>query len=188
MLYATTVNTQKDLEQIEVLNQQNLKKNLSDKEILQEGFVSWFYSMDLLKKMHNLAPSIIVKDENEVIAYALVTLKEASAFHNDLKVMIDNLQSVIYKGKPLMLYHFYLMGQVCIHKNYRGKGVFSLLYQEHKKVYHPKYELLVTEISTNNIRSLKAHEKVGFRNIYTYHDNMDEWNVVVWNWLNDQTI
>ena len=148
MLYATTVKTEKDLEEIQRLNQQNLRKNLSEEEIAQEGFVSWFYSLDLLKNMHQLAPSIIVKDKEEVIAYALVTLKEASTFHNDLRVMIENLQSVIYKGRPLLLYNFYLMGQVCIHKNYRGKGVFSLLYQEHKKVYSPEYELLVTEIST----------------------------------------
>ena len=184
MLYATTVKTEKDLEEIQRLNQQNLRKNLSEEEIAQEGFVSWCYSLDLLKNMHQLAPSIIVKDKEEVIAYALVTLKEASVFHNDLRVMIENLQPVIYKNRPLLLYNFYLMGQVCIDKSYRGKGVFSLLYQEHKKVYSPKYELLVTEISTNNKRSLKAHEKVGFKEIHTYHDNMDEWTVVVWDWRN----
>ena len=186
MLYATTVNTEKELEEIQKLNQQNLKRNLSEEEIVQEGFVSWFYSLELLKNMHQLAPSIIVKDQDEVIAYALVTLKEASAFHNDLRTMIENLQSVIYKDKPLLRHHFYLMGQVCVHRNYRGKGVFSLLYHEHKKVYSPGYDLLVTEISTANKRSLKAHEKVGFRNIHTYQDKLDEWSVVVWDWRKSQ--
>jgi len=97
MLYATTVKTEKELKEIQRLNQQNLKKNLSEEEIVKEGFVSWFYSLELLKNMHQLAPSIIVKEEDEVIAYALVTLKEASTFHNDLRIMIENLQSVIYK-------------------------------------------------------------------------------------------
>ena len=188
MLYATTVNTERELEEIQRLNQQNLKKNLSEEELVREGFVSWFYSLELLKNMHQLAPSIIVKDGEDVIAYALVTLKEASAFHNDLRLMIENIQSVIYKDKPLLLYNFYLMGQVCVHRNYRSKGVFSLLYKEHKKVYSPEYDLLVTEISTNNKRSLRAHEKVGFKNIYTYKDKLDEWSVVVWDWNNDQTI
>ena len=187
MLYATTVKTEKELKEIQRLNQQNLKKNLSEEEIVKEGFVSWFYSLELLKNMHQLAPSIIVKEEDEVIAYALVTLKEASTFHNDLRIMIENLQSVIYKNRPLLLYNFYLMGQVCIHKNYRGKGVFSLLYKEHKKVYSADYDLLVTEISTNNKRSLKAHEKVGFEDIHTYQDKLDQWSVVVWDWRNDQT-
>ena len=187
MLYTTTVKTEKELEEIQHLNQQNLKNNLSSEEIAKEGFVSWFYPLELLKNMHQLAASVIVKEEGEVVAYALATLKEASAFHNDLRIMIENLRSVIYKNRPLLLYHFYVMGQVCIRKDHRGKGVFSLLFQEHKKVYGPEYDLLVTEISTGNKRSLKAHEKVGFRNIHTYRDELDEWSVVVWDWRSHRT-
>jgi hypothetical protein len=183
MLYATTVSTKKELEQIQILNQQNLKQNLSEDEMLQEGFVSWNYSLELLEKMHQLAPSAIVKDGDEVIGYALVTLKEARCFHVDFEKMITNLQPVIYESKPLMSFHFYLMGQVCIHKNYRGKGVFPLLFQQHKISYGNQYELLVTEISAKNHRSLKAHEKIGFKNIFAYSEGIDEWNVVAWNWL-----
>jgi hypothetical protein len=114
MLYATTVSTKKELEQIQNLNRQNLKQNLSEDEMLREGFVSWNYSFELLEKMHQLAPSVIVKEGNEVIGYALVTLKEASSFHADLKKMLMHLQPVTYEGKPLTSYRFYLMGQVCI--------------------------------------------------------------------------
>jgi GNAT superfamily N-acetyltransferase len=92
----------------------------------------------------------------------------------------------MYEGKPLMSFQFYLMGQVCIHKNYRGKGVFPLLFQQHKISYGREYDLLVTEISAKNQRSLKAHEKVGFKNIFAYSEGIDEWNVVVWNWLSPQ--
>ena len=45
MLFATIVSTKKELEQIQILNQQNLKQNLSEDEMLQEGFVSWNYSL-----------------------------------------------------------------------------------------------------------------------------------------------
>ena len=183
MLYATTVTTQKELEQIQKLNQRNLKQSLSEVEMAEQGFVSWFYSLELLKKMHQLAPSIIVKEErDEVVGYALVTLKEASSFHPDLQTMITNLQNISFLNKPLMGYEFYIMGQVCIHKSYRGKGVFNLLYQQHKKSYSEAYNLLVTEISTSNKRSIRAHEKLGFKNIHTYRDSVDEWNVVVWDW------
>ncbi len=40
--------------------------------------------------MHDLLPSIIVKDSEEVVGYALTTPKEAAAFHTDLKGMIEN--------------------------------------------------------------------------------------------------
>ena len=183
MLLATTVSSRKELEQIHVLNQQNLKHNISAEEQVQEGFVSWHYSLELLEKMHRLAPSIIVKDGENVVGYALVTLKEACSFHKDLEMMLAKLEPVKYNGRSLMLYDFYLMGQVCVHKDYRGKGVFDLLYQQHKNMYSKDYELLITEIAASNTRSIRAHEKVGFKMIYTYHDNKDTWNVVAWNWV-----
>ncbi len=182
MLEVTVVTTEDELAQIHQLNQLNIKQNLSEKEKEEEGFVSWLYSIDLLQDMHKLAPSVIVKDNDKVIGYALVTLKEASEFHPDLQTMINNLQPLHYKGKPLFTYSFYCMGQICIDKNYRGKGVFKSLYQHHKKIYQKQFNLLVTEISTTNLRSQKAHEKVGFKTIHTYRDIMDKWNVVVWDW------
>jgi ribosomal protein S18 acetylase RimI-like enzyme len=96
--------------------------------------------------------------------------------------MLDHLEHFNYQGKPLTGYSFYLMGQICIHPHYRGKGIFDMLYQKHKEIYSPRYELLVTEISTSNYRSQKAHERVGFKTIHTYKDAIDEWNVVVWEW------
>jgi L-amino acid N-acyltransferase YncA len=74
------------------------------------------------------------------------------------------------------------MGQICVDKAYRGKGVFELLYQKHREIFEKSYDFIVTEISTRNTRSLRAHEKVGFKTIHTYRDSMDEWNVVVWDW------
>ena len=182
MLEATTVTTEDELAQIHQLNQLNLKQNLSEKEKKEEGFVSWLYSIKLLEQMHKLAPSVIIKNNDNVVAYALVTLKEASEFHPDLQTMINNLQPLHYKGKSLFTYSFYCMGQICIDKNYRGKGVFNNLYQHHKKIYQTKFDLLITEISTHNPRSQKAHEKVGFKTIHNYKDVMDEWNVVGWDW------
>jgi hypothetical protein len=63
MMKATTVTTEDELFQIHQLNQQNLKQNLDESTQQQEGFVTWLYSMELLREMHRLSPSIIVKDE-----------------------------------------------------------------------------------------------------------------------------
>lgn len=182
MLVATQVTTEEELQQIHALNQQNLKQNISAEERAQEGFVSWLYSLDLLKQMHQLAPSIIVKDNDKVVGYALTTLPEARVFHHDLEEMFQGLETVAYKGQPLFSYRFYCMGQICIDKSYRGQGLVNSLYQKHKEVYSPQYDFLLTEISVRNPRSQKAHEKVGFRTIHTRTDAMDEWNVVVWEW------
>jgi hypothetical protein len=51
-----------------------------------------------------------------------------------------------------------------------------------REVYSSRYEFLLTEISTTNKRSLKAHDKIGFQSIYKYNDVVDEWDVVIWDW------
>ena len=182
MLEAAIVTTEEQLLQIHRLNQKNLKQNL-DKETREiEGFVTWLYPLELLKKMHQLSSSIIVTDKKKVIAYALTTLKESKIFHSDLETMFRNLEPVQYKGKPLSSYRFYCMGQICVAKEYRGKEIVKMLYGKHKEVYGADYDFILTEISTSNIRSLKAHEKVGFQTIYSYRDAVDEWDVVVWDW------
>ena len=182
MLYATEVTTEDELAQVNKLNQLYHKVNLTKLEQAEEGFLSWLYPVSLLQQMHNIAPSIIVKDDENVVGYALVTTIESGRFHHDLRVMIDNIETLTYKDKTLSSYSYYIMGQVCIDKDYRGKGIFSMLFQKHKEIYKGKYKLLVTEISTRNLRSQKAHEKVGFTTIHTYNDALDEWNVVAWDW------
>lgn len=182
MLYATEVTTRDEIIQVHKMNQLYLRSNLSQQVQEEEGFVSWLYPVSLLQQMHSIAPGIIVKDDETVVGYALVTPIEASSFHPDLKILIDNLEMIDYKNKLLSSYSYYVMGQVCIDKEYRGKGIFNMLFQKHKQLYSSVYELLVTEISTKNVRSQKAHEKVGFVTIHTYSDALDEWNVVVWDW------
>ncbi|HVK97549.1 MAG TPA: GNAT family N-acetyltransferase [Flavisolibacter sp.] len=171
-----------ELVQILELNHQNLKQNLSDAEQQDEGFITWLYSLELLEKMHDVAPSVIVKDGDKIVGYALTTPIEARSFHPDLDIMFQNLEPVQYKNAPLFSFRFYCMGQICVDKNYRGKGVVNLLYQKHKELFAGQYEFILTEISTRNKRSIKAHEKVGFTSIYQYSDATDDWSVVIWDW------
>lgn len=181
-MHATTVTTDKELQQIVDLSHQNHRLNISESEKTMEGFVSWEYSYDLLKKMQDQQPHVIVKDNELLAGYALVALREANTFHHDLAAMIKNMEKIVYNSKPLSAYKYYIMGQVCIDKAYRGKGVFDMLFQHHKKLFKEKFDFVVTEISPGNQRSIRAHEKVGFKTIYTYQDAIDEWNVVLWNW------
>jgi hypothetical protein len=181
MLSASIVISEDELIQIHQLNQQNLKVNLDKLTQSRQGFLTWLYSVELLRNMHKLAPSIIIK-EQKLVAYALTAVRECGSFHPDLETMFRNLEKVEYKTKMLSSYRFYCMGQICVAGEYRGKGLVRMLYEKHREVYSSQYDFLLTEISASNLRSLKAHEAVGFQTIYTYTDAMDEWNVVVWDW------
>ena len=85
MLYPKEVNTEDEVIQINTLNRQNLKKYLSQSEQEEQGFVTWLYPVSLLQQIHALAPSIIVKDNDAVVGYALVTPIESGNFHMTLR-------------------------------------------------------------------------------------------------------
>lgn len=183
-MYAVSLLTCSDeLEQIAALSKENLRDDLSAEEKQSQGFVTWEYSLPLLEKIQAIAPAVIVKYGDEVVGYALTALKETAVVMPVLTEMISHLENLSFNGKPVKDQHYYIMGQICIAKAHRGKGLFDKLYQHHKKIYSTRFNLLVTEVSTSNQRSLQAHKRTGFQTIDTYRDDMDEWDVVVWNWV-----
>ena len=179
---ATIVTTNEELQQIVELSGKYMRANFSEADQHTHGFLTWNYSFELLQQMNTQQPHVIVKDGERVIAYALVALKEARQFHPDLNAMIEQLETVEYNNEKLSDYKYYVMGQVCVDAAYRGNNVFKMLYLHHKKLFAEDFDFVATEISTTNKRSIRAHEKVGFKTIYTYSDALDEWNVVVWEW------
>ena len=181
MFDVTIVTRDDELEQILRLQQLNLVGNIDAAEMQSQGFVTMNHSAAVLKQMHQLAPSVIIKHDHKVVAYALVMLRECRDLFPPLQPMFTNFDHLEWKGKPLNNYKFYVMGQVCVDKDYRGKGLFDLLYQKHKEIYQDQYDFVITEVSTRNHRSIRAHQRAGFQTINTYRDELDEWAVVILN-------
>ena len=184
MLTAKLVTTNEELIQIAELSRDNLVSNITEEIKQQEGYVSWPYPLATLQKLHALTPSVIVKDGDLVAGYALVLTRETADIYPPLADALGYFAKVNYKGRSLLDFRVYIMGQICVHPDYRGKGVFQLLYQFHQQQFSPQYDLVFTEISTSNPRSLKAHQKTGFTIVDTHWDEEGEWHVVVWDWMN----
>ena len=182
MYLATTVSNSHELQQILDLQQQNLKQFITADEKQAQGFLTMQFNLPMLETLQAIAPSVIIKYNNEVVAYAMTLTLEGRKAYPDLEPMFVNFEKLQWQGKPLYAHRFYVMGQVCVAKEHRSKGLFDKLYQHHKEVYRPQYDFIITEISTSNLRSIQAHQRVGFETIATYQDSMDYWNVVVWDW------
>jgi len=182
MIQASLTNTTQDLQQILRLQEENHARNISETELRSQGFVTLRHDIKILEQMHNLAPSVIIKEDNNVVAYALTMLQECRQLIPDLEPMFALLDGLSWNGKPLSDHSFYVMGQVCVAKEYRGQGLFDELYRHHKKIYQRQFDLIITEIATRNHRSIRAHERVGFKTIHTHLDELDEWAVVGWDW------
>ncbi len=73
------------------------------------------------------------------------------------------------------------MGQICVAEGYRGTGIFDGLYRTLTNTYRGRYDFTVTEVAQRNTRSLRAHERIGFRTLHTYSDATagEIWRVIV---------
>jgi RimJ/RimL family protein N-acetyltransferase len=68
-----------------------------------------------------------------------------------------------------------------IDEKYRGQGVFAGMYQKYFETYKGPFDYIITEIAARNTRSMHAHIKVGFQEIYRYDEpGMEEWVVVLY--------
>ena len=176
-------NNTTDLEQILSLQAANRPENISSSELQEQGFVTVRHNLSLLQAMNNPFSHIIAKEQEKLIAYALVMLKK---FKNQIPVLIpmfDQIDHLEHKGQPLAAIDYFVIGQICIAKGYRGQGVFYGLYEKMKQEMQPIFPLVITEVSVRNPRSLKAHEKAGFETILGYAtEDGEKWEILKWDW------
>ncbi len=179
-LHFTTAQTDDDLRQILDLQAMNHKSNISEATKREQGFVTVRHSWEQIVLLHHTTPQIIAKDGDRVAAYALAMLPALGESIPDLQPMFSLFTQIRWQGSTLSDSRYYAMGQICVAEEYRGQGAFEGLYQKHRELYSPDFDLLITEVSTNNTRSMRAHERVGFRTIHVHQDHVDTWNVIAW--------
>ena len=177
-----SVDSPRELHGILSLQAQNVKQRLSKNAQQQEGFVTVEHSIEQLQKMQAASEQIIALNNESVVGYALVMPPELRQTIPVLIPLFDLLDTLSYKGKALKNQAYYVMGQVCVEKNHRGQGVFRQLYAAHKQWLSSRYDYCITEISSANLRSLNAHQKIGFEILHTFSDATDDWVVVLWDW------
>jgi hypothetical protein len=173
--------TDQHFEQILDLQKRNLSRSISEDEQRQQGFVFAEHTTSELRIMASYLPQVIALNNDKVVGYNLGLHRSLKNLIPMLVPMFTEFERSEYKGRPLSTYKFMVGGQVCVDKEFRGKGLLSKLYHETRKRVIPDYELCVTEIAIRNVPSLKAHEKMGFEVVGTYSDEREVWNIVVWN-------
>lgn len=171
--------TEDDLQAILSLQQKNLGCNLSEKEKLEQGFVSLETSLELLREIRDRVGIIVGEVGDQIIGYIFPITLELAQKIPLLFEFLKRLTNLKYKNKPLTLYRLIIIGQVSIDKPYRGKGVFERLYQEFRKQFAHQYDIAITEVSTNNPRSLNAHiHKARLKNIDRYSAENRDWYIL----------
>jgi hypothetical protein len=182
MVSIKLVTNAEELKGIQALQQQNLRKNLTETEAEEQGFLMAEYSLDFLQNMHDAAPSVIAVSEGKVVGYSLVALKTIRDEHPLLADLFNTIDRLQFQTQDLSTSNYVVVGQLCVGKGFRGIGLVDKMYQYYKDCYANEYEYLITDVAQANKRSLKAHKKSGFQVIDELSFEGVGWDIVLWNW------
>jgi ribosomal protein S18 acetylase RimI-like enzyme len=171
-----------ELQGILDLQQANLRKNIDSDTALSQGFLTAEYTLEYLKSMHDASPSIIAKDEDAVVGYALVATKEVRNDHDLMADLFNVIDAKTYKGQLLKEVSYVVVGQLCVAEAYRGQGLVKRMYDYYRDCLASEYEYLITDVAQANVRSLNAHKKSGFQVIDTLVYAGIGWDIVLWDW------
>ena len=103
-----------------------------------------------------------------------------STFADKIPVLYELMEQlkIIGGGNP-----FLIIGQLCVAREWRGKGVVGAMYDLMRESFTDRYTGIYTEIASDNLRSLRAHEKCGYQVVHTYLNKAGkEWKIVHCNW------
>lgn len=182
MILFKSAATAQELEGILTLQRQNLPQNISETEKSDQGFVTVHHTLEQLTEMNRIAPHLIAKDGKGVIGYILAMTKESKSLIPVLIPMFDQFDRIQFKGKPVSEFNYLVVGQICIGKEYRGQGIFDRMYAAYEVAFSSKFDFAITEIAASNIRSIKAHQRVGFEVIHEFSDRTQAWAIVALDW------
>ncbi len=183
MITFETTGKKEDLQAILNLQKDNLKKNLSKEEAEIYGFVTVDHDWETLIGLTNIEPHIVAKENGKVVGYVLAMTKKSRFDIPLIYPMFDEFKKIPYRGKLIADFNYMVVGQACVHKDYRGQGLIEGLFHQYKTAFSDRYDFSITEIESSNKRSLRAHQKVGYEIIHSYSDSSDNhWNVVIWEW------
>ena len=157
----------------------NLPSTLTEDEAKIEGFVTLGHTVKLLEEMNTPYPHIISMNGDDLVGYTLVMLKGFKEVFPVLAPIVDVINELSYNNELLGDSKYFIMGQVCIAKNARGQGIFKKLYDRLEEQMKSDFDYMITVISIQNKRSLRAHEKVGFETIKIDTSKGRDWVIVL---------
>ena len=178
----TRVSSPTEIIGIRDLQALNLKQNITAEEAMDQGFLTAAYTIEYLQEMNAVSPSIIAKDGDKVVGYALVTTKDIRKGHDLIEGLFDAIDACEYNGKSLRDVSYVVVGQLCVAKEYRGQDLVQKLYGHFRDCLSNEFTYLVTDVAKANVRSLKAHKKRGFQVINELTYGGFGWDIVLWDW------
>jgi hypothetical protein len=181
----TTVTSPREVEMILALQAENHRDHVDSATAASDGFTSVRHDPAVLHAMNLAYPSAIASTGAQLAGYCLMMAQEFRDQVPVLRPMFELLDTLTWRGEPLAGNpRWFVMGQVCVARAFRGMGVFDGINHQLRQTYAQDFDFTVTEVSQRNPRSLRAHRRVGFETLHMYPDadTGEIWEVVIWDW------
>jgi hypothetical protein len=169
-----------DINGVLALQELYLVSNLSDDE-KKNGFVTTPFSVDQLTSVIGNEGLFVAKVNNKIIAYIFA---ESWLFFKQYPIfeyMISLFPKFLFNDYHFTTQNSFQYGPICIHQDYRGKGLIVPFFEFMRKNVVEKYPLSLTFINKINIPSFKAHtEKLNWNVIDEFQFNNNEYFVLAY--------
>lgn len=152
--------TAKDISAVALLLQANSES--------QQGGLHGEYPLNRVEAMYQNSTNAIVALYQENIVAVVFSFPVTS-------FSIPPIAQAIHQRFPEITQNNWLYGPVCIDKSHRGKSLLKNLYQKICSLHggHP-----IAFINCKNIRSLKAHQKLGMEIVKNFEFDGTSWWIV----------
>lgn len=173
--------TLQDIESVLTLQELYLASNLTEKE-KESGFVTTPFTIAQLTEVIKNKGLFIAKDNHKIIAYIFA---ESWPFFNQWPIF--NYMSSLFPGLTFLEFNnitttnSFQYGPICIHREYRGKGLIRPLFEFMRSHVVELYPLALTFINKKNTPSLKAHtEKLKWTIISDFQFNNNDYYILAY--------
>lgn len=169
-----------DIQGVLALQDLYLVTNLSEEE-KAFGFVTTPFTVQQLTEVIQKEELFLAKDNNKIIGYLFAGSWE---FFNQWPIfnyMNSLFPKLTFLDFKITTTNSFQYGPICIHKDYRGKGLITSLFELMRINLSQKYPLSLTFINKINIPSTKAHtEKLKWTIIGDFKFNTNDYYILAY--------
>jgi RimJ/RimL family protein N-acetyltransferase len=170
----TRIGEKRDIPYLVNLNKNWYKPNLQD---TNNGFLSVIYDDILFETIIANNDILVFVGENKVVGYVLVNTVIITHHINKVKAEFFRQKP---EAKNLKIAFSY---QILFDKPLQGSGFFYVAKNQYVKHFKQKYDLLVSTVNKENIRSIKAHKNAG----WTFIDTSDNYFLIELSLTNERS-
>jgi len=178
---ALEIATLEDIDSILCLQELYLISNLSEDE-KKSGFVTTAFTIEQLTEVITSRGLFVATDNRKVIAYIFAAnwaFFDQWLIFKHMCTLFPNFSFQTFND--ITTTNSFQYGPICIHADYRGKGLIRPLFELMRSNMVEKYALALTFINKKNIPSLKAHtEKLNWTIISDFQFNNNEYFILAY--------